>query len=226
MSDKQQAISIFGQRPENCIYLPDVPFSVRLNCKDGGIFIGGNEPKHRKTNPEDTIEISILKASKFYGNLGKTEGALWVQLFFIPAPSVTPEILPPNTVCVSYIKKQSIAHLYNTVQAAMNKCDPGFGIFTLCFNRQNGELGTYYTIDFEWRERNNDAEHQQLEQIKTFLGEFGNQLIDIEGTRAMTCVNGMTAAQLQAVMMSAVIEEERIQELTNGKKQRRLKAAS
>ena len=81
MSDKQQAISIFGQRPENCIYLPEVPLSCRLNCKDGGIFICGNEPKHRKTNPEDKIEISILKASKFYGNLGKTEGVLWLQLF-------------------------------------------------------------------------------------------------------------------------------------------------
>ena len=98
MSEKQQPISIFGQRPENCIYLPDVPFSVRLNCKDGGIFIGGNEPKHRQTNPEDTIEISILKASKFYGDLGKTEGALWVQLFFIPAPSVSPELCKSHSL--------------------------------------------------------------------------------------------------------------------------------
>ena len=108
----------------------------------------------------------------------------------------------------------------------MNKCDPGFGIFTLSFNRQNGELGTYYTIDFDWRERNNDAERKQLEQIKTFLAEFGNQLIDIESTMAMTCVNGMTAAELQAVMMNAVTEEETVQSLPGGKKQRRLKAAS
>ena len=37
MSDKQQSISIFGQRPENCIYLPEVPLSCRLGpCVAGG----------------------------------------------------------------------------------------------------------------------------------------------------------------------------------------------
>ena len=49
---------------------------------------------------------------------------------------------------------------------------------------------------------------------------------NIERTRAMTCVNGMTAAELQAVMMNAVTEEEHVQSLPGGKKQRRLKAAS
>lgn len=223
MSTKKQAISIFGQRSENSIYLPDIPFSVRLNCKDGGIFIGGNEPKHRKTNPEDKIEISILKVSKFYGDLGKTEGALWVQIFFVPAPSLNNQILPVNTVCVTYIKKQSIARLYNVVQEAMNNCDPGFGIFTLSFNRETSDLGTYYSVDFEWRERNNDGEHQQLEQIKTFLGEFGNQLIDLEGTRSMSCVDGMTAAQLMEIMSDN--QEDNLTEIPE-KKQRRLKAAS
>lgn len=223
MANKKPEISIFGTRPENAIYLPDVPFSVRLNCKDGGIFIGGNEPKHRKTNPEDKIDISILKVSKFYGDLGKTQGALWIQIFFVPAPSVSAETLPPNTVCVTYIKKQSIAHLYSTVQSAMNHCDPGFGIFTVSFNRETGELGTYYSVDFAWRERNNDGEYKQIEQIKSFLPQFGKQLIDIESTRNLTCVDGMTAEEL-ALLMSEY-QQDNVTSLP-AKEQHKLKAAS
>lgn len=227
MPKNTKTVAIFGQRPENSIHLPDIPFSVRLNCKDGGIFIGGNEPKHRQTNPEDKIDISILKVAKFYGDLGKTKSALWVQIFFVAAPSVSPEILPPNTVCVTYIKKQSIAHLYNTVQAAMNHGDPGYGVFTLTFNRENGEKGVYYTINFTWRERNNDAEKQQLAQIQNFLSNLGEQLIDIESTREMVSVDGVSAAELQTIMANSIIPTET--ETTSNppvNKQRQLKAAS
>lgn len=85
---KSNQFSVFGTRPANSIYLPDIPYSVRLNCKDGGLFIGGFEAQHRKTNPDQKIDISIVKVSKFYGNLGKTENTFWIQLFFIPAPGV------------------------------------------------------------------------------------------------------------------------------------------
>jgi hypothetical protein len=192
--------SVFGTRPENAIYLPDLPYSVRLNCKDGGLFVGGNESKHRKTEPDQKVEISIVKASKHFGTLGKTENVLWIQLFYIAAPSVPPDILPKNVVCVSYIKKQSIGHLFNTVQEALDYGDPGFGIFTLGFNREVGEKGTYYTISFDWRERQSDEEKQQLEIIKTFMIACGNQLADLEGTREMACVDGWTTEDIQALI--------------------------
>ena len=49
---KSNQFSVFGTRPTNAIYLPDIPYSVRLNCKDGGLFIGGFEAQRRKTNPD------------------------------------------------------------------------------------------------------------------------------------------------------------------------------
>ena len=202
MAAKKQAsnYSVFGVRPENAICLPDIPYSVRLNCKDGGIFIGGCEPKNRKTDPEKKVEVSIVKASKFFGSLGKTQNVLWIQLFFVPAPSVAAEILPKNTVCVSYIKKQSVSHLFNKVQEAMNYGDPGFGIFTLGFNREVGEKGTYYTVSFDWRERKSDEEKKQLELIKGFMQNHGNQLVDMEASRDMTCVDGWPASDIQALI--------------------------
>ena len=105
---KSNQFSVFGTRPTDSIYLPDVPYSVRLNCKDGGLFVGGSEAQHRKTNPDQQIDISIIKVSKFFGSLGQTKNILWLQLFYVAAPNVDGSILQPNTVCCSYIKKRAI----------------------------------------------------------------------------------------------------------------------
>jgi hypothetical protein len=102
MAKKSNQFSVFGTRPDNAICLPDIPYSVRLNCKDGGLFVGGYEAQHRKTNPDQKIEISIIKVSKFFGTLGKTENVLWLQLFFVAAPNVDSSILPKNTVCCTW----------------------------------------------------------------------------------------------------------------------------
>ena len=188
--------SVFGTRPDGAICLPDIPYSVRMNCKEGGLFVGGNEAQHRKSNPDQKVDISIVKVSKFFGTLGKTENVLWLQLFYVP---VDDNILPKNTICVSYIKKQSIAHLFNKVQEAMNLGDPGMGIFILGFNKEIGEKGTYYTVTFDWRERTTEAEKQQLEAIVVFMQSYGNQLIDLEGTRSLICVDGWSAEELQSL---------------------------
>ena len=217
MAKKSNQFSVFGTRPDNAICLPDIPYSIRLNCKDGGLFIGGYEAQHRKTNPDEKIEISIIKVSKYFGTLGKTENILWLQLFFVPAPNVDSKILPKNTVCVSYIKKQSIAHLFNKVQEVMEQGDPGMGIFTLGFNKEIGENGVYYTVTFDWRERQSEEEKQQLDLIATFISAYKEQLIDLEATRDLTCVDGWTAQQLQALTTQR-------QEL-NGSSQRSLPAA-
>ncbi|MBE9170869.1 hypothetical protein IQ238_26270 [Pleurocapsales cyanobacterium LEGE 06147] len=218
MAKKFNQFSVFGTRPDNAICLPDVPYSVRLNCKDGGLFVGGSEAQHRKTNPDQKVDISIIKVSKFFGTLGKTENMLWIQLFFVPAPNVDSKILPKNTVCVSYIKKQSIAHLFNKVQEVMEYGDPGLGIFTLGFNREIGEKGTYYTVTFDWRERQSEEEKQQLDLIAAFMSTCGDQLVDLEGICALTCVDGWTAQQLQALTAQS-------QELDGNQNQRSLPAA-
>lgn len=75
--------------------------------------------------------------------------------------------------------------------------DPGMGIFTLGFNREVGENGVYYTVSFDWRERSSEEENQQLDLIAAFMSACGDQLIDFEGIREMTCVDGWTAQQLQ-----------------------------
>ncbi len=81
----------------------------------------------------------------------------------------------------------------------MEHGDPGLGIFTLGFNREVGENGVYYTVDFDWRERESEAEKQQLDLIAAFMSSYKEQLIDLEGTRDLTCVDGWTAQQIQTL---------------------------
>ncbi len=81
----------------------------------------------------------------------------------------------------------------------MEHGDPGLGIFTLGFNREVGENGVYYTVSFDWKERETEAEKQQLNLIATFMSAYNEQLIDIEGIRDLTCVDGWTAQQLQGL---------------------------
>lgn len=156
--------------------------------------------------------------------MGKAENVFWVQLFFIPAPNVDAKILPKNTVCVGYLKKQSIAHLFNKVQEAMIHGDPGLGIFTLSFIKEVGSLGTYYSIGFDWRERKDEEEKQQLELIEVFMNEYGSQLIDLETTRSMTCINGWSASDIHALIMEAkgIVLPEEPKTLPAAKSQRRL----
>jgi hypothetical protein len=81
----------------------------------------------------------------------------------------------------------------------MEHGDPGMGIFTLGFNKEIGENGVYYTVTFDWRERQSEEEKQQLDLISAFMSAYNNQLVDLEGIRSMTCVDGWTAQQLQTL---------------------------
>ena len=66
-------------------------------------------------------------------------------------------------------------------------------------NREAGENGVYYTVSFDWRERESEEEKEQLDLIAAFMSTCGDQLVDLEGIREMTCVDGWTAQQLQAL---------------------------
>ena len=202
-ANKSDSMSVFGVRPENAISLPNSAYSVRLNCKDGGLFVGGAQDIHRRTKSNECVEVAIIRVVQFYGSLGLEYVGQWLQVFFVPGPNVDAKVLPKNTVCVFYIKKQNIAALYNCVQDAMSEKDPGMGIFTVGFEKQSGRDGSaYYTVNFSWRERSGAEEENQLTLLSAFLATNPN-LIDLEGTRAMQCLEGLTPEQVSAITSGA-----------------------
>ncbi len=212
-------MEVFGTIEDNTIFLPSIPYQVRFNCKDGGIFVGGNEPDHRKTNPTDKVEISIIKIGKFFGDLGETKNAVWMQLFFVASPTVKPEILPLNTVCVAYIKNKSISNLNNAVTDVMSKkIEPATGIFIISFNKEVGKKGTYYSINFDWKERKTKAEKDQLPIIQEFWNANHENLMDLDGTRQMIDTTNLTAQE-----MSTLINQNRLK--ANEPEQKQLTSA-
>lgn len=85
------AFSIFGSKPANAIFLGDQPYAVRNDCQVGQWKVGDDDLRGNR------IEISIIKVARYFGNLGKTQNAFWLQLWFVPAPDC--KTLPKNTVC-------------------------------------------------------------------------------------------------------------------------------
>ena len=193
------SLSVFGTKPANSIYCGAIPYAVRWNCAGagGGLFVGGFDADHRRTSPKEPVEISIIKASRYFGTLGQTVNELWLQLFFVPAPTCT--ALPRNQVCVSYLKKQSVNNLMHAVAEAMDSGEPAAGIFTAQFEKQQGQLGQYFTIRFAWRERQTEEELLQLELIEGFMTDQP-QLLDLTGTRDMVCIDGWRATDIVALI--------------------------
>jgi hypothetical protein len=192
--------NVFGTKPQNAIYLPDAPYSVRLNCQAGQLAVSETELLGTEA------EISVIKVSRYFGSLGRTRNAAWMQMFYIPAPSCT--VLPSNTVCVSYIKTRSLSALQQTVTRLVGEgINPAEGIFKISFLRHSNGDRNYASVRFDWRERKGKPEQDQLQQIVAFI-ESQPQLIDLNGTREMMCVDRMTSLLVQQMADVAKAEPE------------------
>ncbi|MBD1876955.1 hypothetical protein H6F75_26065 [Nodosilinea sp. FACHB-131] len=190
--------NVFGTKPTNAIYLPDAPYAVRFNCQAGQLAI--SETEFLGTN----AEISVVKVSRHFGSLGRTRNVAWMQLFYVPAPSC--KTLPANTVCVSYIKTRSLSALQQTVIRLVGEgVNPAEGIFGVGFQRHSNGDRNYASVKFDWRERKGKPELDQLEQIKAFV-ESGPQLIDLDGTRELMCVDGLPSLLVQQMVDTAKLE--------------------
>ncbi len=191
------ALTVFGTKPQDAIFLPPQPFAVRLNCQTGQIALSENEFLG------DSLEISIIKVARYFGDLGKTKQAEWLQIFFVPAPAS--KILPANTVCVSYIKTRSLAQFAQTITRLMENGEPAEGIFMLSFlSHTNAQGQPYKSVKFDWRERKVAPEKKQLELIAAFM-QSKPVLADTNGTREMVCLDGVAASEVQQ-MIEAVKE--------------------
>lgn len=194
---------IFGTKPKDSIYIPQSPFGVRNDCSVGQWKIGDEDFRG------NSIDISIIKASQLFGSLGKTKNTQWLQVWFIPAPSE--EKLPANTVCLTYLKTRSISQFSQKITELMASGEPARGIFTASFEKHSGELGTYYSVKWDWRDRTSEAESKQLHQIAQFM-QTSPRLIDMSTN--LICIDGCTPEEIELLVSSARAE---VQSETNGK---------
>jgi hypothetical protein len=188
------ALTVFGTKPQDAIFLPPQPFAVRLNCQTGQVSL--TEDEFLGTS----LEISIIKVARYFGDLGKTKQTEWLQIFFVPAP--TCKILPTNTVCVSYIKTRSLSQFAQTITRLMENGEPAEGIFVLSFlSHTNAQGQPYKSVKFDWRERKTATEKKQLELIAAFM-QAKHALADTNGTREMVCIDTLSTVDVQEMMAS------------------------
>jgi len=177
-TDSLANFTVFGTRPKDSIFQPQIPFNLRNDCKAGFWKIGEEDFIGRE------IEISIIKVAQFFGTLGQTADTFWMQVWFVAAPTCS--ILPQNTVCVTYLKKRSIAQFSQKVTQLMENGEPALGLFKGFFQKHNGDKGDYYSVIWDWRERN-ETETEQLQQIADFMAtkpkllDMAVNLIPIDG---------------------------------------------
>ena len=189
-------ITVFGTRPKDSLFLPQTPFGVRNDCQVGVWKVGDDDHRGK------TIEISVIKVSQYFGDLGKTKNAHWMQIWFVPAPSC--QNLPSNTVCITYLKGRSISQFSQKVTELMLSGEPGLGIFLGSFEKHSHEKGLYYSVKWDWRERKNEAEKKQLEQIDSFLNSQP-QLVDLSTN--LIPIDGMSPEEVELMIRSAKSEQ-------------------
>ena len=183
---KTATFSVFGSKPKDAILTPDTCINARNNCQSG-VWTIGDEEYGKK------LEMTIIKYSKFYGNLGQTQNTLWGQLFFIPESGD----LPLGVVMCTYIKSRSLNDFNRLIMEIQAKgIEPATGIFTPEFVKQTGSLPdgkavNYYSLKWTWKERENE---ESLIQAAAVLADENarSRMVDLMGTKDMICLDGLT----------------------------------
>ena len=187
---------VFGTRPQNAIFLPQVPFNLRNDGKVGQWKTGEDDYRGKE------IEISIIKVAQLFGNLGKTTNGFFLQLWFVAAPDC--EVLPSNTVCLTYLKTRSIAQFSQKVTELMEAGEPALGIFKGSFIKHSGDKGDYYSVVWDWRERETEAEIEQLAQISEFMAT-NPKLVDLSVN--LIGLDGLPTEEIELIVSSAKAQE-------------------
>jgi hypothetical protein len=159
---------------------------VRLDCKDGVLTLGEDEVLGK------TAEISVLKLSRWFGDMGMTKGAEWLQLFYIGAPN--DKVLPKDVVCCSFIKTRSLGQLQRVVTTLLaSGKNPAHGIFSLSFLDHVTGQNRYKSVKFDFRDRTDD-EMDQLGTISAFM-TGKPRLVDIRP--GLQCIDAMSPEEIE-----------------------------
>lgn len=190
--------SVFGSKAFDALLVPEIPIAVRNNCQSGQWAIGD-------TDYGSKCSMTILKFSKFFGSLGQTSHTLWGQLWFVAESGE----LPQGVVMVTYIKNRTLNDFNRLIASIQARgIEPATGIFIPEFTKHSGQKPddtgvvkpiNYYSLKWTWQERKDWA---IIDQAAAVLSDADNQskMVDIEGTKAMICLDGLTAPQVARLM--------------------------
>lgn len=191
------SISVFGFKPKDAIMVPELPIGVRNNCQSGQWFI--NDKSYGQT-----LSMTIVKFSKFFGNLGQTKNELWGQIWFIAESGE----LPQNVVMVTYIKTRSLNNFNRLITEIQSReIEPAEGIFIPSFVKHSGQKDgkpiNYYSLEWDWTER---TDWSMIEKAAAMLSDPNNLALmnDINGTQEMVCIDNLPASEIACLMQTRI----------------------
>lgn len=214
-----QVPDFLGLGNDDGIFVPPVAYNVRNDCQIGQWKIGSEK------QIGNSIAIAIVKLSKFFGSLGKTRGATWTQVWFVPVVAIDPQKigqgeppLPADTVCVTYLKTESAQNLMQLMTELRGTRSLLKGVFIGKFAPRKGELGNYAAIEWEWRDRS-EEERLGLVKIANFIGtEAWENLTDDNLPATMFSIDGVRDEDLEQIRISvAQLDEERREKIAAAK---------
>lgn len=197
-TQEKPTFSVFGSKPKEALLVPEIPIAVRNNCQSGQWSIGD-------TDYGSKCSMTILKFSKFFGNLGQTSHTLWGQLWFVAESGD----LPQGVVMVTYIKNRSLNDFNRLVASVQAQgIEPAMGIFLPEFVKHSGQKPddngvvkpiNYYSLKWSWQERSNWS---IVEQAALILSDSSNlsRMIDLEGTRQMVCLDNLPPHEIACLI--------------------------
>jgi len=122
-------------------------------------------------------------------------------VWFVPAPGDAPGALPQNTVCLTYIKTRSISQFSQKITELMQSGEPALGIFIAGFEKHSNEYGTYFSVNWDWRERQGDEETKQLQLIEVFM-QSSPALVDLSNAQNLIALDGLNSVEVQKLLES------------------------
>lgn len=188
----QATISVFGAKPEGAILVPDMAFGLRNDCKRG-LWTDGSKTYG------DELSMTIIKFSKFYGDLGQTTAEFWGQVWFLVESGTAPK----DTVLVTYLKKESLGNFNKTIVRVQSEgIEPAQGMFIPKFAQRSGKHGDYYALEWDWK-----PEHHDPSVLEKAIAVFNNneqysKLKDELGTAKMVCIDNLTSESIEQIKAS------------------------
>lgn len=188
------SLNVFGEINQDAILVPEIAIGLRNNCQSGAWTLG-DMPAGNK------LHCSILKFSKFFGDLGATKNTLWGQIWLV-AEFGSSEDIPDNCVLVTYIKNRSLTDFNRLIITFQSKgINPAMGVFCPKYIKHSkgladGTTATYYSLEWHWRDRTPDD--NSIEKLSDCL--HGDKFIDCQGTSKMKCLDGLPASEIQQII--------------------------
>ncbi|WP_036478523.1 hypothetical protein [Myxosarcina sp. GI1] len=138
---------------DGIVYIPGRPRQYRADCKAGVFKIGesklvGNE-----------LKLEILSFRTFEEQLFNYPYQSWLEIIFVDPDNIVGHIL---------LKTESLDNFINLhLDLGVKGIAIGTGIVTAKMDKRSSELGTYYAVEFEWAEN----QEERVEELKAFIGQ-------------------------------------------------------